>query len=597
MVPVAKKIDSKRVYDKKNYCAFCPPSHGGFSKIAKHLESQHSEQPEIARALQLKKDEKAGNERDVILEKVRKKGNFLHNRKVLQDGIGELHVEQRPTQETKFSDFLPCKFCLAFYHNVDLTRHMKACKFSNEKCQQQGRVQGKASMLISSQVGACDRLQEIFGKMKVDDISLCVKNDDLLVKYGNSLCKRHLRDNREQDNYISNKVREVARLLLEVRKYDDSVVHLRNMLQPSIFSSVIDGVFDLCGLDDMTGTILKPSIGIKLGISLGHILNLVLGEAIEAGDQHMITQCEQFERLISLRWNNEINRLARIELDERKWNRPKLIPLTADVQCLTAHIKMVCSSAVSALATDDTDVDAWRRLASGTLVLLMTFNRKRSGEVAKITTLIWKELRLHQPDEEVLASLSDFEKSLCSKFKLLHIKGKKGRKVPVIVSSNVEKYVTLLNNTRDTVGVSKENLYLFATPTCNSVKFLRGSDVLRKFVNEAELKCPEAVFSTNLRKHIAIFSQLLDLQKNELDMLAGYMGHDLNVHRQFYRLPEDTLQLAKCGKLLLMMESGMGKYAGMTLDSVQVDGEGQIYFWILPYSVFRGVVIKSAPLN
>jgi len=41
-----------------------------------------------------------------------------------------------------------------------------------------------------------------------------------------------------------------------------------------------------------------------------------------------------------------------------------------------------------------------------------------------------------------------------------------------------------------------------------------------------------------------------------MDQLANFLGHDIRVHREFYRLPESTLQLAKVSKLLMAMEKG-----------------------------------------
>ena len=33
-------------------------------------------------------------------------------------------------------------------------------------------------------------------------------------------------------------------------------------------------------------------------------------------------------------------------------------------------------------------------------------------------------------------------------------------------------------------------------------------------------------------------SQILNLNENELDVLARFMGHDIKVHRKYYRLPD-----------------------------------------------------------
>ena len=50
------------------------------------------------------------------------------------------------------------------------------------------------------------------------------------------------------------------------------------------------------------------------------------------------------------------------------------------------------------------------------------------------------------------------------------------------------------------------------------------------------------------------------------------MGHNLNVHMDFYRLPEKTVQVAKLGKLLIALEQGkISEYHGKTLDDITVE--------------------------
>ena len=72
-------------------------------------------------------------------------------------------------------------------------------------------------------------------------------------------------------------------------------------------------------------------------------------------------------------------------------------------------------------------------------------------------------------------------------------------------------------------------------------------------------------------------SQILNLKDHELDALADFLGHDIRVHRQFYRLSEDTVQVAKISKLLLELESGrLARHKGKTLDEIQVDEKEEI---------------------
>jgi hypothetical protein len=83
---------------------------------------------------------------------------------------------------------------------------------------------------------------------------------------------------------------------------------------------------------------------------------------------------------------------------------------------------------------------------------------------------------------------------------------------------------------------------------------------------------PESLRSTKLSKHIATVSQVANLKDNELDLLAQFLGHDISVHREFYRLPLDVLQTAKVAKLLIAMENGQQlKLTGKTLDEIHVN--------------------------
>ena len=60
-------------------------------------------------------------------------------------------------------------------------------------------------------------------------------------------------------------------------------------------------------------------------------------------------------------------------------------------------------------------------------------------------------------------------------------------------------------------------------------------------------------------------------------MLAGFLGHDITVHREYYRLPENTLQVAKVGKLLHCINSGnIAEYRGKSFDEIEINKEEQV---------------------
>ena len=125
---------------------------------------------------------------------------------------------------------------------------------------------------------------------------------------------------------------------------------------------------------------------------------------------------------------------------------------------------------------------------------------------------------------------------------------------------------------------------------------------MRKHQRKIELQCPEAIILTKLRQYIATLSQLLNLEERELEMVAGFLGHNIDVHREFYRLPEDTLQLAKCGKMFLLMDQGrLIEFAGKSLTEIKDNLDDQ-YFCIYGFPQYQNwgelfSVLQSRKLN
>ena len=135
----------------------------------------------------------------------------------------------------------------------------------------------------------------------------------------------------------------------------------------------------------------------------------------------------------------------------------------------------------------------------------------------------------------------------------------------------MKRWVDLLVKYRKQVGIDERNKYVFARGSCGSLNHIRGSDCLRAFSEDCGATEPRLLRSTKLRKQIATLSQVLNLKDNEIDLLANFLGHDIRVHREFYRLPEHTLQVAKVSKLLFSLENGQFKeQCGRTMSEIDV---------------------------
>lgn len=202
---------------------------------------------------------------------------------------------------------------------------------------------------------------------------------------------------------------------------------------------------------------------------------------------------------------------------------------------------------------------------------------RRAGEVSRMLFTAFMSQNKSVLHDDVVICLTPFERKMCEFFTRVEIRGKRERMVPVLLKPAMVTAMELLAEMRESCGVPSENVFMFARPEALSA--YRGGECLQIYGKRCGAKHPEALTSTKLRKHIATLSQVLNLEENESDQHADFLGHDIRIHRQYYRLPQGTLQLARMSKVLLAMERGtVSQYKGMTLDDIEIDPEGLYMF-------------------
>ena len=241
---------------------------------------------------------------------------------------------------------------------------------------------------------------------------------------------------------------------------------------------------------------------------------------------------------------------------------------------LHRHLEAIAKGCLQRLSQCPSLTD-WTDLCQVSLTQVVMFNRRRGGEAQRM--LISSYLRSHSNNlnVDITHSLSKTEKALCKEFRIVDIEGKRGKRVPVLLTKNLQNQIDKLLSLRTSVGVTRTNPYVFGRQSTSTP--YRSSDCLRKYAHECGAENPTAITSTRLRKHIATMSQVLALRSNELDLLASFMGHNILVHREFYRLPEQTLHVAKLSKLLMAMERGdTVELSGKTLDDIDVNLDGKL---------------------
>ncbi|XP_062393555.1 uncharacterized protein LOC134081575 isoform X2 [Sardina pilchardus] len=399
-----------------------------------------------------------------------------------------------------------------------------------------------------------------------DSEELCNQNDVWIVKMGEQMFNKIGHDPSKHE-YIRQKMREVGRLLSAGRQ-ESQMQTMEDFILPSNFPHVVNAVKHVAGFDSNSNSFKIPSLALILGHSLQKIASIIECHAMISGKKKIVENAQHFKQMYRTCWNEKVSSSALKTLSEAKWNNPQLLPFTEDVKKMHMYMDQKQKDVYQQLTNKESSSN-WVDLAEVTLAQLILFNRRREGEVSKmrLTAFTETDVPLHADVAEALTAL---EKKLCEHFKRIEIRGKRDRKVSLLLTPAMQASMELLVKTRASCDVLENNIYFFARPRQDT--FIRGYKCIHQFANECQAKYPECLSSTKLRKHVSTLSKVLNLMDTEMDQLADFLGHNIAVHRKFYRLPEGTLQLAKVSKVLMAIERGcLMDYKGKNLDEIQID--------------------------
>jgi hypothetical protein len=261
---------------------------------------------------------------------------------------------------------------------------------------------------------------------------MAARNDTLLCSFGALAYARHGNE-QNMHQVISQKMRQLARLLLGARKLSSDVVHLTDLIDASKFSLVPQVVQNVGGFSADTNSYDRPSVCLKLGHAIKKGATICKSNAMQSGNTELRRKAQGFLELCELQWTDAVLPAALRTLVQRQWNNPKRLPLAEDVAKLTAYLHQEIEEAKTKLAMSDSNPGDWRSLARLTLVQVMLFNRRRSGEVERVPQAAY-EKRSTSVDSDVMSVLSSWEQHLCKSLARFEVRGKRGRKIPILLT-------------------------------------------------------------------------------------------------------------------------------------------------------------------
>lgn len=269
-IHLSEKDANVKYFDKRPYCMFCGKQQ---TQIQRHWLSVHSEEREVIEIKQLKDKEV----RCKRITKLRNLGNHLHNMEVFREQKGELMVTYRSgcRHQASASDYLPCEHCFGYFLKSELYRHR--CKLQDSTVK--GRVAANASLLVPPPRGMSSQVFQLLNGMSDDSIVRAARTDSLIVDYAAKLIAKK---GMQKKIYIRDKVREVARFLVEMRKQQNLAgAALTECVTPEKFQQCLTAVKALAGFSEQTMTYRTPSLALKIGHALQKLSMIVKRNAIE----------------------------------------------------------------------------------------------------------------------------------------------------------------------------------------------------------------------------------------------------------------------------------------------------------------------------
>ena len=569
----------KRSWRKDHCCLYCQKY---ISKMSRHLTDCHSLEDEVKATLSFPVKSKQRREKFEYLMCV---GDYYHNIGVLETGCGKLIVLRRPTNEECIvrdiqpKHYTPCPGCLGFVKKTDLWRHASKCKDIDQDLKKIRSATQQASRLLVFQTtskASPEYTREVVARMAADRVTEVASNDLLITQLGMFMFQQY---GLSQRSLISNRIRMLSRLLIELRrssgKCDLSLIHC---ISPDYMDSIIAAVQNICQIEiaRCSRPTLKssPSFALKIGHELRRCADLVRNMALKQHDMDMLQKAEAFLKVRQFEWPVMISSPALATLASRKQNRPCMLPCSSDLTMLMKYLKSSVLRLMSQLESSHNPRLFWHSLAELTVARIIIFNKRRSGEVARMTVDTYKQTpKWHESAmKEFHSVLTPLEKKLSERMQLVKIPAKRGSTAPVLLTPDMVSAVDLLIKYRHEVGVPEDNPYLFPNDNSDTCEPLRGHDCIRKAAVAATVQFPDRVTSTKLRKYMATVSQIFELREGEVDWLARHLSHDIRVHREYYRLHDSSVELAKISKLLLAVDNSKpGQWKGCKLDEIGVD--------------------------
>ena len=155
-------------------------------------------------------------------------------------------------------------------------------------------------------------------------------------------------DKQKMRHYVSQKMRESARLLQVFRTLTNEDASMQDLLTPSTYDHVIEAVRCIAGEDEEdeeedkeVEDIKCPSIALKLGYNLQKLAGIKMTCSIKTDDANGEVEAKKFLKLMSADWADQVSSPALNALAKKKYSKVDAMPKSEDVKGSSLHFWMM----------------------------------------------------------------------------------------------------------------------------------------------------------------------------------------------------------------------------------------------------------------
>jgi len=248
--------------------------------------------------------------------------------------------------------------------------------------------------------------------LREDNIIRLIRYDELLIIYGNKLCLKY--KHQHQQDMIRARLRLLGRFLQAVKKINKNVIDFYSIYHPSIYDDCIKAVNQVAGFNASTKIYGAPSVASRLGTLIKQIGNLGIAECIKRNKLQEKVDIENFLKLLQEDFNVSVNKTVEESILQAKRYQLQDLPSLNDIKLLHNFLQTNRRIKFQQLS-DSFSYGNWRHLAQFTLISVQLFNRRRAGEIERISIDDYKhqESINEQTNPDLYESLSPEAQNVC----------------------------------------------------------------------------------------------------------------------------------------------------------------------------------------